>query len=582
MFCLIPKQADAFKQEIISGKIDPNKLAEMTSEERRTFFGEKLGEHNAKDVNALFESKLLLKNKQLGYINWAKQLLGDKNPAARDIISKIERMGEDVLKPETEAKFLSDFIEKKLGTKVTPAEAKNIFDMANKMKEAEKKLTTDTPDGSPDALEYGSYKVALSDYVEELKLSNKVSDSNPISKVEGIFGFAKAAKASLDNSAIFNQGGKIKFTNPEIWATNAFKSFGDIMSSIVDGPESNKVKQGVMADILSRQNARNGNYRRLGIDIGEFEEAYPTSLPEKIPLLGRLFKASEVAYTTFLRRCRADIADKYIKMAEENGVNLKDDYQAKSLGKVINSLTGRGSLGSFEAAGKHINVLFFSPKKLVGDIDVLTAHRIRGIGDGNGISNFAKHQASMNLIKYISGTASIMILAKMLYPNSVEEDPRSSDFGTIKIGSTRFDVSGGSKSIAVLAARIATQKTKSTTDGSVSPLNSGKFGSQTGMEVIGNFIKNKLSPGAQLVNELWINKTDFSGQPVTVGGAMKDAFVPLPITNAQEVIQSKDGAPALLTIIADGLGISTNTYAPVQKKIKSRTGVGGKPEKHTK
>jgi hypothetical protein len=211
----------------------------------------------------------------------------------------------------------------------------------------------------------------------------------------------------------------------------------------------------------------------------------------------------------------------------------------------------------------------------MGDIDVLTAHRIRRLGGKDYMSDFAKHEASMNLLKYVAGTATIMTIARLLYPQGTELDPRSSDFGKIKIGDTRFDVTGGSGSIAVLAARMARHSTKSTSDGAIHELNSDEFGAKKASGVIGEFLKNKLSPGSALFNELFIDRENFLGEPTypltkqSVGGVLSDAFVPLPIANAYEVIKNPNGANALLTIIADGLGIATNTYAPPKKKEKA-------------
>jgi len=57
------------------GEIDPQKLIDMTSVERRTFLAKYVGEWNAKFVNTEFESKLLLKNQQRGLITWASKEL---------------------------------------------------------------------------------------------------------------------------------------------------------------------------------------------------------------------------------------------------------------------------------------------------------------------------------------------------------------------------------------------------------------------------------------------------------------------------------------------------------------------------
>ena len=73
-FCLLKEQTDKFLEAIKSGKIVPEKLIEMTSEQRRNFLSEIVGKENAKEVNALLESKLLLKDQKRGLVTLAKQI----------------------------------------------------------------------------------------------------------------------------------------------------------------------------------------------------------------------------------------------------------------------------------------------------------------------------------------------------------------------------------------------------------------------------------------------------------------------------------------------------------------------------
>jgi len=74
MFCLPSTEVNKFLDALKAGKIDPAKLSEMSSIERREFFKQFMSESSAKQTNALFESKLLLKNQQKGIINWAKSI----------------------------------------------------------------------------------------------------------------------------------------------------------------------------------------------------------------------------------------------------------------------------------------------------------------------------------------------------------------------------------------------------------------------------------------------------------------------------------------------------------------------------
>lgn len=545
MFCLPKELTNVFLEKVKSGEINPEKLTEMTSEERRAFFTGFLGEENAKRTNAFFESKLLLKNQQEGIINWAKNIAGLKPEIQRDILSKVQRMTE-VLQPKEMNSFLGDLASQRLGIGITMEEAGKIADLAKKV--ADKK--TEVGNGG-DRLEYGRARVDFSKYVNDLKFKD-----NPLSlkeKIKGsiseIGGTSKSLKASLDNSAIFRQGWKTLFTHPEIWFRNAKQSFADIWKTF--GKKA--VMDELNADIVSRPNY--DLMRKAKLAIGNIEESYPSTLPERVPFLGRAYKASENAFTAFVQRTRADVFDKYIETAQKAGVDVTDKVQLENIGKLVNSLTGRGYLGRLEPSANVVNNLFFSPRFLKSHLDVLTAHLAQ-----KDVTPFVRKQAAINLLKIVGGTATILGVANAVKPGSVELDPRSADFGKIKIRDTRFDVSGGMASILTLAARLATWSSKSSTTGKITQLNSGKYGSQTAMDILLNFSESKLSPVASIIKDV-LKGQDFQGKKPRVLGEANNLLTPLPITNFMELKNDPNSANILLAMIADALGIGTNTYS---------------------
>ncbi|MFH1563932.1 MAG: hypothetical protein ABIF11_11050, partial [Nitrospirota bacterium] len=129
MYCLPVHLANKFIEKLKDGSIEPAKLAEMSSEGRRTFFQTFMGEIHSKHTNSLFESKLLLKNQQQGMITWAKTVSGLKPEAQRDILSRVNKMTE-ILNPASEKAFLEDLVAHKLQTKVTIEQANKIAELA--------------------------------------------------------------------------------------------------------------------------------------------------------------------------------------------------------------------------------------------------------------------------------------------------------------------------------------------------------------------------------------------------------------------------------------------------------------------
>lgn len=569
-YCLIPELADKVKLAMKNGEINPEKLAKMSSKQRQELFEKLVGKEDATNMNALFESKLLLKNQKRGMISWAKTITGLKKATQRDIFAAIERL-DKALNPAEEKDFLSALANKRLGVEVTMDESKKIFDMSQAIQEAKKGLNEDgTTFKSEDArFKYGAAKTELNEYIKTLK-SQALDVTKEDFKVDPVgatakaisqaAGTAKSLTSSMDNSSIFRQGWKTLWTNPGLWRKNALKTFDDIRKSLGD----EDTLKGVYADGFSRENNMNGYYKKAKLAVGVTEEAYPSSVPEKIPYYNKLYKASQNAYAGFLYRQRMDVFDKYIEIAKQTGVKLTDKELA-SIGEMVNSLTGRGQLGFLEPVSEPLNNIFFSPRLIKSHIDVLGGQILTG---GTGKSNFVRKEAARNLLKIIAGTASILLIAKAVNPDSVELDPRSADFGKIKVGNTRFDMTGGMGSLVTLASRLLPSKkrgkwgfySKSSTTGNVTELNSGKFGSQNVGDVIHNFLGNKLSPAAAMLNHIWWKGTDFEGEKPTVAGELMGLTLPIGFQSMKKDWEDPKAAPFLLIMIANMFGIGANTY----------------------
>lgn len=548
-WCLLPEHVDRFKKGLKDREIDPVKLAALDSVARRDFFESFVGKENAQEVNALFESKLLLKNQKAGFISWAKKVSGLTPQAKRDIVTKIQKL-DQVLSPKEGQQFLEDLASKKLGIGVTEEEAKAISDLSQKVTQLKTKIGANSAFPSEaDRLAYGRARVELTSYVNDLK---NVELKGIVQKVSNLAGSTKAIRASFDDSAIFRQGWRTIWTHPKTWSTNAVKSIENLVKSF---GKDNVMKE-LNADLVSRPNFLNDNYKAMRLALGNLEEDFPTTIPEKIPVLGKIYKASENAFTAFIQKTRADIADKYIDIAQKSGVDLTKK-ELESIGKLVNSLTGRGSLGRAEPAADIINNVFFSPRNLKSHIDFLTLHA----SDPN-FSGFARKQAAYNLVKVILGSGAVLAIAKAINPDSVETNPQSSDFGKIKVGSTRFDVTGGMASLITLVDRLVTGASKSTETGAITPVSTA-YGGKTRLNYVTDFFSNKLSPVASVVKEL-LNQKDFNGNTPTIAGELKNLFLPLPIANFEELQKDPNSANIILATLADALGIATNTYSPTK------------------
>lgn len=610
-FCLPPEAASAIRDAMQSGTFDINKFKDMSTEAREDALKDIVGDE-AKEVNLAFEKKLLLKNTTRGIQNWIDSMTGAdaarKEEMQQKLTDEAARKDNRLMNPEGTQQFLAELAADKFGrkykTEMTHDEVKQVVEMTNTVREAKTKWNSskweedaktkrnDPNNGweSEDArMEYGAHYVGLQNYVKSLKtpdssfldrLKERSAESGKVigtarslgDFVSTVSGIAKGVKASFDDSFLGRQGFKAMVSHPITWAKNAGGSFEMIGKQLFRDPSDERILDAVKADIYSRANAMRGLYDKAKLDIGNTEETFPVSSVEKIPVLGNAFKASEVAFEGTAYRLRADLFDQYEHFAAKGGVDLADEKQVRSIGKMVNSLTGRGDLGDLEKVGKTINNIFFSPKFLKSNFDFLTAHLF------DDTSTFAKKQAAINLGRAVVATGAILLIAKAVNPDSVELDPHSADFGKIKIGDTRFDVTGGMGSIAVLGARVIPAIAsladpdlkkyayiKSTTSGRKNMLNTGKFGASTALDVVNDFFDNRAAPGLALLLD-GLRGTDAGGNPVTPAGEVQNMIEPFVAQNVQDSLADPGSANVLLTELLDGLGFAENTYPDKKKK----------------
>jgi len=534
-YCLLPKLADKFKQMLVSGKINPETLNAMTSEGRRAFFAEHFGLDNAKNINSLFEQKLLLKNQQAAMISWAKTVSGIKPEIRRDLISRIERMNEAILSPKDEKLFLADLARTKLGTEVTFEQAKNISNLSKVVSETKDIFASD-PMNEKLQLDYGMSLLRMDEYL------NKIAPSKDNIALS-VINLPRALMSTLDLSAPFRQGfGMV--TRKEFW-----KNLGP-MVSFWNKANYEKMQAMILADPYHEVATRAG-LKIFGIskELRLQEEAFMSSLVSKIPGLAM----SERAYTGFLTKTRMDIFKSLIKKAEMMGEDVKPGSKAaKDIAHMINNFTGAGSVGKLEASVPLMNSVFFSPRKIMANMQILNPVTYLN----PKTSPTARKAALRNLIGMVSTAGTLIGLAEM-NGQKQETNPTSADFGKVKIGNTRFDVTGGNVSMAVLLARLITGETKSTTSGIVREL--GKdYGAKSRGDIMVSFMRNKLSPSASLVAD-WMFGENAVGEPFKTSTAIKSRVMPMIIADIIEVSEA-DPTMVFPTAMADMFGFGTQTY----------------------
>jgi hypothetical protein len=152
-------------------------------------------------------------------------------------------------------------------------------------------------------------------------------------------------------------------------------------------------------------------------------------------------------------------------------------------------------------------------------------------------------------------TGSVIALAGLHGAVETEEDPRSSDFGKIKVGDTRLDISGGIASYVILLSRILSGEIKSSNTGAIKKLGNN-YTSTSGFDLTANFIRNKLSPLASLIIDV-LTGENAVGEKKTPTQSVIDRFKPMFLKDAYEVLTEDPEAKILIPFALFGGGLST-------------------------
>lgn len=447
------------------------------------------------------------------------------------------------------------------------AERKAVMEKSERRKEGEGATQTE--------LEYGTAISMFLEYVNDLKVeANKRTMGeviknylkNPVDFISDFAGTLKAAKASLDNSFHLRQGlptflkaitGHIP--SAKIWWKTFIKSWKMMWQTL----RKKKVMRGLFAEMISDPDYELLKKSKVALNV--IEEEIPVDIPSRIPLLGMLFRMGENAFVGSSRYMRYQLAKQYLNVWRKSGVEL-NKRELESIGRLANSQTGRGEVAGQGKKPGLLNNVFWSPRNLRAYVDILTVHAF----DRN-ISLFARKQAAINLLRYVSGAAMILALAKWIDDDSVTWDTKSSDFGKIRVGNTRFSVGGGMAILVILASRLINREFTSSTTGETKSIDTGKYGALGGKDLVWNFVENKLSPAAGLALSIIDQKT-WDGDKLTIPQMVNDALTPLIIQNVFETGSSEDSANVLAALIAEAMGVNVQTYSNKKKqKTNMRT-----------
>lgn len=393
-----------------------------------------------------------------------------------------------------------------------------------------------------------------------------------------LFNLPRALKSSFDLSAPLRQGLNLAHR------TEFYKAFGDMArawgsneayeateKSIMQSPmfqlgQDNGLK---LTEIKGPISQRQEDFMSKWATTGEFlPEGFARTGYQKT--VGDMVDRSNRAYTAFLNKLRQDTFDSLIKEAKTAGLDPENNVMlTKEIATYINNATGRGSLTvrkPFSKAGSKpminaeqnavlLNNMLFSPR--------LIAARMKMLNPGTYIhaDPFVRKQYLKSLIP-LGAAASTMIGLGAINMGTVESDPRSSDFGKLKIGNTRLDPYGGYQQYMTLLTRLVSGQSKSTSTQNVYDLGQSLMAPSPG-ELIFNmgkspdrgFVGNKLHPTITFGMD-WLKR--HKDRPFNISAKVGELFVPM---IAQDLYELYKEDPLMTALLAPAmLGMSVNVF----------------------
>lgn len=295
--------------------------------------------------------------------------------------------------------------------------------------------------------------------------------------------------------------------------------------------------------------------------LSKQEEITMGRYSDRIPVVKNFNQAAHV----FLNKVRMDMWLAMRKSMSKSGETTPEED--KQIAMFVNEATGRGGLGKFESAAVPLARVFFSPRYLMSRLQMASGHSMWG-GNARTRKVIAKEyaRALIGMGLYYSLLSAMFRDDKDKKKGHIETDPRSSDFGKIRLGETRLDPLAGLGQVITLAARTASGKTK-TLSGKVQDIRGSKvpFGGSRWTDVAARFGRTKLHPVPGAIANLF-DGTDLTGQQASITGEIGKGVAPMTYSDIYDALKAQDlpegAALSLLAFLGEGL----QTYEKNKKK----------------
>lgn len=365
---------------------------------------------------------------------------------------------------------------------------------------------------------------------------------------------------SIDMSAPLRQGVLLTVTKPK----QSIPAFGEMFKQAFSEKRFTEwldnLKNSKDWRVMNDSGLYISDPTKLAGGLSAKEESFMSNLAEKIPVWGKLVRASNRAYTGYLNKLRVDTFKSIASKFEKDGVATPENLS--SLASFVNNATGRGDLGKLNRVAQQLNNVFFSPRLIAARYNMLNPLWYAKQ------SAPVRKEAIKTFAEFIGIGSTVLVLSSAAGAD-VETNPTSTDFGKIKIEDTRYDIWGGFQQWVRVFSQIASGKRMSAQGKKIS-LSGEKFPFDTRLDVATRFLRGKLAPIPSLLLDILDGAKDSQGNPLNLSDEVKNNIIPLYLQDMDDAIK-EFGPEALFSVgLPAFFGVGTQTYK--QKDFKRTKG----------
>lgn len=348
-------------------------------------------------------------------------------------------------------------------------------------------------------------------------------------RAAGLLNVPRAIRSSADLSLSFRQNIVTAVTHPGVFAKSFAKSarmFVDpayhkaVMDEIHADPYYpylQKISKGKLftelgdtaqegAPLLKREEAFNGGNVAERLNLRELPGPLRGKKYATGP--GDVVRASDRSFTGGLNYSRFMVGKNLVEKAALMGHDLSDPKVGESIADVIGVMTGRGKVPRWaEAHLVTANLALFAPRLIAARLNMLSPVYYKQLDP------FARGEALTAVRNMVAAMGTVMVAAKFAGA-SVNFNMQSSNFGKIKFGNTRVDITGGFSQYIRFFAQEMTREAISSA-GHKSHVGWGQHDISDAANVWKQ-VRSKSAPVPSLLLDEGLGR-DFIGQPIKQG-----------------------------------------------------------------